>query len=275
MLFLIFANAAWMICNRPMCSYVVLILLRPMSWPFPGKGEWMPRRIFSNRAKWAWWSVHVKACRESGLAMSAYCCLHDLTRFQFVVWAAELDEWEAQKSKERRRWKSLSTPGPVEKRHRAAQAIWAMHVEAWQWSGLPLREYTSALQLSPYSLKRWRNLIESEEVVIDWRAMLHPSSMPPISTNISTRTKESERAKALTAAIEAEAGPPKRASGDAIRPSKDRPAVRDRAAWRERIVGWSRSWHRHQRAVSVARPFRSDQGKACCPGPGSRRRKPP
>ena len=172
----------------------------------------MPRRIFSNRAKWAWWSVHVKACRESGLAMSAYCRLHDLTRFQFVVWAAELDEWKAQKSKERRRWKPLSAPVPVEKRHRAAQAIWAMHVEAWQWSGLPLREYTSALRLSPYSLKRWRNLIESEEVVIDWRAMLHPSSMPPISTNISTRTKESERAKALTAAIEAEAGPPKRAT---------------------------------------------------------------
>jgi len=172
----------------------------------------MPRRIFSNRAKRAWWSVHVKACRESGLAMSAYCRLHGLTRSQFVVWVAELDEWEAQKTEERRRWKRRSTPVPVEKRHRATQAFWAMHVEAWQWSGLPLRDYSAALRLSPYSLRRWRQLIESEVLEIDWRAMLHPSSMPPISTNISTRTKESERAKALTATIEAEAGPPRRAT---------------------------------------------------------------
>src|SRR3546814_835351 len=86
-----------------------------------------------------------------------------------------------------------------------------MHVEAWQWSGLHLRDYSSALRLSPYSLKRWRNLIETEEVVIDWRALLQPSARPPISTNISTSAKETRRIRALTEAIEAEAGPPRRA----------------------------------------------------------------
>lgn len=78
--------------------------------------------------------------------------------------------------------------------------------------GLHLRDYSSALRLSSYSLKRWRDLIETEEVVIDWRALLHPSARPPISTKICTRTKEAEGIEALTAAIEAEAGPPKRAT---------------------------------------------------------------
>src|SRR3546814_16409906 len=86
-----------------------------------------------------------------------------------------------------------------------------MHVEAWQWSGLHLRDYSSALRLSPYSLKRWRNLIETEEVVIDWRALLQPSARPPISTNISPSAKETRRIRAFTEAIKAEAGPPRRA----------------------------------------------------------------
>lgn len=172
----------------------------------------MPRRIFSNKAKRAWWSVHIEAWRQSGLAASAYCRLHDLPRHMFKVWQTELAEWEAQKAEERRRWKRRHGTISTDRRRKATQAFWAMHVEAWQWSGLPLRDYAATLRLSAYSLKRWRNLIDAQEVVIDWRAMLHPSARPPISINISTSTKEKERAQALTAAIEAAAGPPKRAT---------------------------------------------------------------
>ena len=155
--------------------------------------------------------MHIKAWRESGLSASAYGRQQGLTRSDFKVWQLELDEWEAQKSEERRRWKRRFTPASPDKRRQATQAFWAMHVEAWQWSGLHLRDYSSALRLSPYSLKRWRNLIEAEEITIDWRALLHPSARPLVSTNISTRTKETERIQALTADIEADAGPPRRA----------------------------------------------------------------
>lgn len=171
----------------------------------------MPRRIFSNKAKRTWWAVHIKAWRESGLSASAYCRQQGLTRSDFKAWQSEIEEWEAQKSEERRRWKRRFTPASQDKRRQATQAFWAMHVEAWQWSGLHLRDYSSALRLSPYSLKRWRNLIEAGEIIIDWRALLHPSARPPISTNISTRTKETERVQALTAKIEAAAELPRRA----------------------------------------------------------------
>lgn len=172
----------------------------------------MRRRVFDNKARRAWWLVHIEAWRKSGLTVAKYCRQHGLTPDTFRTWRSELTDWEdgklTQKLRSIKRYRR-TTP---EKRRQATQAFWAMHIEAWQWSGLPLRDYSSALRLSPHSLKRWRNLIESEEVTIDWRSLLHPSSRPLISTNISTRTKEQERAKVLTAAIEAEAGPPKRAT---------------------------------------------------------------
>jgi hypothetical protein len=45
--------------------------------------------------------------------------------------------------------------------NRAAQAFWAMHVEAMNWSGLSLREYAAELNLSPYSLRNWRDQIDA------------------------------------------------------------------------------------------------------------------
>lgn len=172
----------------------------------------MGRRLFDNPAKRSWWQVHIEAHRKSGLTVAKYCRQHGLTRWTFTKWRRELTDWEEQKSVRNQQWRRRNRPISADKKRQATQAFWAMHVEAWQWSGLHLRDYASALRLSSYSLKRWRNLIESEEVVIDWRSLLHPSSRPLIRENISTRTKESERAKVLTAAIEAEAGPPKRAT---------------------------------------------------------------
>lgn len=172
----------------------------------------MRRRIFDNKAKRAWWLVHIEAWRKSGLTVAAYCRQHKLTPDNFRTWRREITDWEAQKTVQKQQWRRRNKPISADRRRQATQAFWAMHVEAWQWSGLHLRDYSSALRLSPHSLKRWRNLIESEQVVIDWRAMLHPSALPLTSTNISTRTKEKERVEALTAAIEAQAGPPRRAT---------------------------------------------------------------
>lgn len=172
----------------------------------------MGRRLFDNAAKRSWWLVHIEAHRKSGLTVTKYCRQHGLTRWTFTKWRRELTSWEEEKNQRKLASRRRHRPISPDRRRQATQAFWAMHVEAWQWSGLHLRDYTSALRLSPHSLKRWRNLIESEEVVIDWRAMLHPSARPMIKENISTRTKEIERAKVLTAAIEAEAGPPKRAT---------------------------------------------------------------
>lgn len=171
----------------------------------------MRRRVFDNPAKRAWWQVHVDAHRKSGLTIARYCRNHRLTVDTFRKWRRELAGWEEEKTKRNLKRRKRYHPISPDKRRQATQAFWAMHVEAWQWSGLHLRDYSSALRLSPYSLKRWRNLIEAEEIEIDWRALLHPSARPPISTKISTSAKESERVQALTEAIEAEAGPPRRA----------------------------------------------------------------
>lgn len=42
------------------------------------------------------------------------------------------------------------------------------------------------------SLRRWRNLLDAGEVQIDWRAHLHPSALPQISTSASSAAKESD-----------------------------------------------------------------------------------
>ena len=51
-----------------------------------------------------------------------------------------------------------------------------MHVEALNWSGLCATHYANAHNLSLVGLRRWRDLLDSGEVEIDWRAYLHPSA---------------------------------------------------------------------------------------------------
>src|SRR5713101_2709232 len=67
-------------------------------------------------------------------------------------------------------------------RSRALQAFWAMHVEAMNWSGMGVREYAASLRLSPYTLRKWRDRLDDGEVELDWRAHLHPSARPVVST---------------------------------------------------------------------------------------------
>nr|WP_169804968.1 transposase [Sphingomonas asaccharolytica] len=156
--------------------------------------------------------MHIEAQKKSGISVAEYCRKQGLSYDAFRTWRRSIDAWEAQKSEERARWRRRSKPLCPDKRLKATQAFWAMHVEAWQWSGLHLRDYASTHRLSPYSLKRWRVLFENEEIVVDWRTMLHPSALPLISTKIGTGAKEKAAAERLTAAIEADAPPPKRAT---------------------------------------------------------------
>jgi hypothetical protein len=86
----------------------------------------------------------------------------------------------------------------ADKRNQAAQAFWAMHVETLNWSGMTLTHYAAATKLSKSSLCRWRNLIDSGEVEIDWRARLHPSARPQISSDVSSAAKDPTTETILT-----------------------------------------------------------------------------
>jgi hypothetical protein len=68
------------------------------------------------------------------------------------------------------------------KHNRAVQAFWAMHVEALDWCGPTTREYAGAHRLSWWSLKTWHKRLATGEFEIDWRAHLHPSSRPVVSS---------------------------------------------------------------------------------------------
>jgi len=79
-----------------------------------------------------------------------------------------------------------------------------MHVEAMNWSGMAVREYAASLQLSPTSLRKWRDRFDDGEVEIDWRAHVHPSARPRISTGASSAAKKCSLENDLTAARDAE-----------------------------------------------------------------------
>jgi hypothetical protein len=79
----------------------------------------------------------------------------------------------------------------TDERNRALQALWAMHVEAMNWSGMGVREYAAALHLSPTSSRKWRDRLDEHEVEIDWRAHLHPSARPVVGTSANGATSES------------------------------------------------------------------------------------
>jgi len=88
----------------------------------------------------------------------------------------------------------------MSKRLPAVQAFWAMHVEALNWSGLAAAHYAAARGISVNSLRRWRDLLDTGEAPIDWRARLHPSALPEISTSASSPAKESGVDSVLTGA---------------------------------------------------------------------------
>jgi hypothetical protein len=54
-----------------------------------------------------------------------------------------------------------------------------------------VREYAASFQLSPTSLRKWRDRLENAEVEIDWRAHLHPSARPVVGTSARQLAAES------------------------------------------------------------------------------------
>jgi hypothetical protein len=127
------------------------------------------------------------------LSQRLYCRRHRLTETTFSRWLKVLvddrvlraeAEIERDKRLERRRRKAK--PLSNSQRSKAVQAFWAMHVEALNWSGMSATHYAAALDVSAHSLRRWRDLLDAEDVSIDWRARLHPSAFPKISTKLST-----------------------------------------------------------------------------------------
>jgi hypothetical protein len=76
-----------------------------------------------------------------------------------------------------------------------------MHVETLNWSGLTLTHYAAAAKISKHSLRRWRDLIDSGEVAMDWRARLHPSARPKISSGVSSAAKDRSAETVLTASV--------------------------------------------------------------------------
>jgi transposase-like protein len=152
------------------------------------------RKQSENRARRTWWSVHVEAWRRSGLSRRSYCREHRLDQGTFARWLSLLADAEALKvqaelkREERRLRRPLKLSSDA--RSRAVQAFWAMHVEAMTWSGMSVRAYARAHGISRFGLLRWRNLIDANEVDIDWRAQLHPSARAQISTGASSAAKE-------------------------------------------------------------------------------------
>lgn len=177
-----------------------------------------------------YWSLHVEAWRRSELNRTEYCRRHGLSKNTFDRWMKHLvgkddarkhtkyllelrrEERLQQREKAARRRQRRRFGVSTDTRSRAVQAFWAMHVEAMNWSGMGVREYATGLQLSPYSLRKWRDRLNDGEVEIDWRAFLHPSARPQISTGASSAAKEQAPEEGLTGAPGVDPSPDERSN---------------------------------------------------------------
>ena len=173
----------------------------------------MGPKHFQNKARREWWSIHIEAWQRSGLSQRRYCRMHRLTDTTFTRWLRAITDAETAKfcaqnakilvetERDERRKQRRGRPLKLswDKRSQAAQAFWAMHVETLNWSGMTLTHYATATKISRSSLRRWRDLIDGGEVAIDWRAQLHPSARPKISSDVSSAAKERSAETVLTA----------------------------------------------------------------------------
>jgi len=183
-----------------------------------------------------YWSLHVEAWRRSELSRTEYCGRHGLSKNTFDRWMKHLigkddarkhaeyllelrqEERMLRQEKVRRKRQRQRFGVSTDTRSRAVQAFWAMHVEAMNWSGMSVREYAAGLQLSPTSLRKWRDRLDDGTVEIDWRAHLHPSARPKISTGANGSAKDGSIKNILTTVPTADLSPsdrkPRRAFTD-------------------------------------------------------------
>ena len=159
-----------------------------------------PRRSWA-KANNPFWSNHVAAWYRSGLDAERYCRKHDLATTSSMRWARHpLSADDLRKHAEhlqklprkkpgrqrknrppkrprRNRYGVRTDSGPV-----ALQAVWGMHIEAMNWSGMGHAEYAAALDLSPHALRIWRDRLEQSGNEMDWRSLLHPSARAQLSS---------------------------------------------------------------------------------------------
>jgi transposase-like protein len=153
---------------------------------------------YQNRAIGAWWAGHFEAWRRSRLSRAAYCRKHELSEQTFGRWLKKIGDADALQHKPSRKQKPPPRSATNEVRNRAAQAFWAMHLEAQLWSGLSAAEYASAHRLSPHSLRKWRRQLDETPLGIDWRALVHPSARPYEGPRLSTSAKAEKAESGLT-----------------------------------------------------------------------------
>lgn len=163
----------------------------------------MRKKHFENKARQSYWRVHTEAWRQSGLSVRAYAETHRLYPKTFHRWirliAGEDEVRQHQKTlAEQRRERTLAKRRlkPARRRfgistdtkERGLWAFWAMHVEAMNWSGMGIREYAASFDLSPTSLRKWRDRVAEREDAFDWRAHLPPSARPVSGTSANGTT---------------------------------------------------------------------------------------
>jgi transposase-like protein len=165
-------------------------------------------RHFENKARRSFWLVHIEAWQRSGVTRTEYCRQHRLTKGTLDRWLGHFAGEDAARKQleylaELRRQQRLEAREKLQKkrirrryavstdmRNRAVQAFWAMHVEAMTWSGMSVRDYATALFLSPTSLRKWRDRLDDGEVEVDWRAHLHPAARPVVGTSAGNPSRE-------------------------------------------------------------------------------------
>jgi transposase-like protein len=160
-------------------------------------------RYFEHKARRAWWATHLDAWRRSGVTRTEYCRLHRLTKSTFDRWLGALNSLEPAREEARKRRKRTREPVSGDKRNKAVQAFWAMHVEALNWSGVSAKDYAGAHHISVYSLRTWRARLDAAPLQVDWRARLHPSVRATISSGASSAANEQLVENSLTDAATA------------------------------------------------------------------------
>jgi transposase-like protein len=143
----------------------------------------MRTKYFEHKARRAWWAAHLEAWRRSGVTRTEYCRLHRLNKSTFDRWLAALNLLESAREEARKRRKRTHEPVSTDKRNKAVQAFWAMHIEALNWSGVSTKDYAAAHHISVYSLRTWRARLDAAPLQVDWRARLHPSALPTVSAS--------------------------------------------------------------------------------------------
>ena len=142
---------------------------------------------------------YLDALRRSGVTPHRILSAHRLNKSTFDRWLRVLNSLESVREEARKRRKRTREPVSGDKRNKAVQAFWAMHVEALNWSGLTAREYAAAHHISVYSLRTWRARFDADPLQVDWRARLHPSVRPTVSTSASDSANEPLVENILTA----------------------------------------------------------------------------